>query len=240
MIPPADPSTRRSIRRLFNTDSSLTLLLISLFVFLFLLYPFSKPGEVSDYLLDALALIVLISGAYTVSNHRGVLFMCIGLAVATFTTQILLYTHPNLLLLTLRAAFLILFLFLVSGAVLFRVLREGPVTAHRVAGAVAIYLVLGLIWANAYTIVFIHDPSSFDLGRPIEATDEFAEIQTTVASRMIYFSFVTITTLGYGDVKPQSEAAETLAILEALTGQVYLVVILARMVSLLVGRRDSG
>jgi voltage-gated potassium channel Kch len=99
---------------------------------------------------------------------------------------------------------------------------------------------LGLIWANAYTIVFIHDPSSFDLGRHVEATDEFTEIQTTVASRMIYFSFVTITTLGYGDVKPQSEAAETLAILEALTGQVYLVVILARMVSLLIGRRDSG
>jgi voltage-gated potassium channel Kch len=127
----------------------------------------------------------------------------------------------------------------VTGAVLYQVLRKGHVTAHRVGGAIAVYLMLGLIWASAYSLLFIDDPASFDLGRPIEATDELSEIQTKGTSRLVYFSFVTMTTLGYGDVTPRSEAAGTLAILQALTGQIYLAVILARIVSLLVTRPDE-
>jgi voltage-gated potassium channel Kch len=57
-------------------------------------------------------------------------------------------------------------------------------------------------------------------------------------SRLIYFSFVTMTTVGYGDITPQSVAAGNLAILQALTGQIYLVVILARLVSLAVATAD--
>jgi hypothetical protein len=239
VTPPDEPSARRRFRRLFSTDTSLTILLISLFVLLFLLYPFSEAGEFSDYVLDGLALLILISGAYTVSARRETLVVCIALAGVTFTAQILLYIYPSLLLLTLRVAFLAFFLCVVSGVVLYGVLREGRVTAHRVGGAVAVYLMLGLIWGNAYLLVFIHDPASFDLGRPIVAPAEFAEIQTRAASRLIYFSFVTMTTLGYGDVKPQTEAAETLSVLQALVGQIYLVVILARIVSLLVDKRNS-
>ena len=102
----------------------------------------------------------------------------------------------------------------------------------------AVYLMLGLIWASAYSLIYIQDPASFDLDAPIEATDELSEIQTKGTGRLVYFSFVTMTTLGYGDVTPKSYAAANLAILQALTGQIYLAVILARIVSLLVTRPD--
>jgi voltage-gated potassium channel Kch len=63
-------------------------------------------------------------------------------------------------------------------------------------------------------------------------------IQTRGMSRLIYFSFVTMTTVGYGDITPQSVVAGNLAILQALTGQIYLVVILARLVSLAVATAE--
>jgi hypothetical protein len=226
------------MRRFLTTDSSLTFLLVSLFILLFGLYPFVEPRTITHYLLDVLSLLILVSGAYTVSDRRGVLLLCIGLAVVTFSLQILLYVSPDRLLLTLRVASLMLFLGVVTGAVLYRVLRKGPVTVHRVGGAIAVYLMLGLIWASAYSLIYIHDPTSFDLGGPIEATDELGEIQTERTGRLIYFSFVTMTTLGYGDITPRSRAAEDLAVLQALTGQIYLVVILTRIVSLLVTRPD--
>ena len=233
---PADAGARRSVKRFLTTDASLTFLLISLFILLFVLYPLVEPGTITHYLLDALSLLVLISGAYTVSDRRRVLFPCIGLAAVTFSLQILLYVSPDRFLLMLRVASLMLFLSVVTGAVLYKVLRKGRVTAHRVGGAIAVYLMLGLIWASAYSLIFIHDPESFDLGRPIEATDELSEIQTKGTGRLVYFSFVTMTTLGYGDITPKSDAAGSLAILQALTGQIYLVVILARLVSLVVTR----
>jgi 4-amino-4-deoxy-L-arabinose transferase-like glycosyltransferase len=236
MTPPADPGARKSIKSFLTTDASLTFLLVSLFILLFVLYPFVEPYTTTHYLLDVLSLLVLISGAYTVSDRRGVLLLCVGLAAVTFTLQILIYVSPDRLLLTLRVASLMLFLCVVTGAVLYKVLRKGRVTAHRVGGAIVVYLMLGLIWASAYSLIYIHDPASFDLGRSVETTDELSVIQTRGTGRLVYFSFVTMTTLGYGDVTPQSEAAGTLAILQALTGQIYLAVILARIVSLLVTR----
>ena len=223
------------MRRLLGTDAGLTCLLISLFLLLFVLYPLVEPRTVSQYLLDALALLVLVSGAYSVSDRGRVMLLCvIGLAAATFILQILLYVSPGPLLLELRVVALMLFLGVVTGAVLYRVLRRGSVTAHRVGGAIAVYLMLGLLWASAYSLVYLRDPASFDLGLPAEATDELGEIETRATGRLVYFSFVTMTTLGYGDVTPRSAAAGNLAVLQALTGQIYLAVILARIVSLLV------
>jgi hypothetical protein len=131
-----------------------------------------------------------------------------------------------------------LFLIVVAGAVLYRVLRQGPITVHRIQGAIAVYLMMGLIWAMAYSLIYISDPSSFDLGRSIGAMDDLMGVHTTGMSRLIYFSFVTMTTLGYGDITPQSEVADDLVILQALTGQIYLVVIMARLVTLAVATTD--
>jgi len=236
----ADASARRSLRRLLTTDAGLTCLLISLFVLLFVLYPLVEPRSAFRYLLDILSLVVLISGTFSVSDRGRALFLCVvGLAVATLVLQVLLYVSPSSLLLALRIASLMLFLVVVTGAVLYRVLRRGRVTTHRIGGAIAVYLMLGLLWASAYSLVYIHDPASFDLDSPAEAIDELGEIQTRATGRLVYFSFVTMTTLGYGDVTPKSYAAGNLAILQALTGQIYLAVILARIVSLLVTRSDE-
>jgi hypothetical protein len=95
---------------------------------------------------------------------------------------------------------------------------------------------LGLIWASAYSLIMLYDPAAFDLGVVPEGSP--TEVLAERTGRLVYFSFVTMTTLGYGDITPHNSAAQNLAILQALIGQLYLAVILARLVSLIVSERD--
>lgn len=123
-------------------------------------------------------------------------------------------------------AALALFAVVVAG----RVYRPGAVTLHRILGAVAVYLLLGLTWASAYELVHILRPDAF--------TGAVGNAPTS--HTWIYFSFVTLTTTGYGDVAPVHPVARWLAVLEAMAGQLYLAITVARLVALYVGTRDDG
>jgi hypothetical protein len=107
------------------------------------------------------------------------------------------------------------------------VLRRGRISADKIYGAVSVYLLLGFAWALGYAIVELINPGSFsgimDTNRN-NYGDQVAQLR--------YFSFATLTTLGFGDILPLSPAARTLAILEAVTGQIYLTVLIARLVGL--------
>ena len=95
-------------------------------------------------------------------------------------------------------------------------------TLHRVQGAVAAYLLLGLVWGYAYQLVAALAPGAFANAVATPGQDH----------NLIYFSFVTLTTVGYGDVTPVHPAARSLALMEALTGQLYPAILLARLVTL--------
>ena len=85
-----------------------------------------------------------------------------------------------------------------------------------------LYLLLGLIWSVMYATLGAHLPGAFT-GSPGAAAG---------LSGWVYFSFVTLTTVGYGDITPVATEARSLAIMEALVGQLYPAVIIARLVSL--------
>jgi ion channel len=109
-----------------------------------------------------------------------------------------------------------------------QVLRPGIVDAERIFAALDAYVLAGLIFGVSYYALNRVFPGSFD-STEAAPFNEF---------RAIYFSFVTLATLGYGDVVPRSEAACTLAVLEAVAGQMYFAVMLARLVSLY-GKEES-
>jgi hypothetical protein len=118
----------------------------------------------------------------------------------------------------------LLALLLLLAVVLFHTLKDGPITFHRIQGAIAAYLLLGVVWAHAYSLVALLRPGAFS--GPASAGDG--------PRAFLYFSFVTLTTVGYGDVLPVHAAARSLAMLEAVTGPLYLAILLARLVSLAV------
>jgi len=113
-------------------------------------------------------------------------------------------------------------LVLICWALLSQVFREGRVSSARVQGAVAAYLLLGLAWAHAYRVVTYLRPGSFHIS--------FGRSSSLV--EWYYFSFATLTTLGYGDIVPVSTSARSLAISESLCGQLYLTILIAHLVAM--------
>ncbi|WDQ17824.1 potassium channel family protein [Rhodopirellula sp. P2] len=132
------------------------------------------------------------------------------------------------------ACFALVFVILIY-AVGENVFGEGPIDASRIIGAVSIYFLLGLLWAFLYTLAELIQPGSFLF--PVANTESIQN--TRLISEFIYFSNVTLTTLGYGDVVPLSRPAKMLAVLQAMLGQLYVAIVIARMVGLQVSQRSS-
>jgi hypothetical protein len=138
MTPPAEARPRRPIARLLAAEAGLTYFLVSLFLLIFVLYPLAEPRTVTRYLLDGITLLVLISGAEAVSDRRRALFRCVlGLGALSFFLHVLPHAYLDRSTLLLEIASTMLFLIVVAGAVLARVLGRGRITTHRVQGAVA-------------------------------------------------------------------------------------------------------
>ena len=103
------------------------------------------------------------------------------------------------------------------------------ITLNRLVGAVCVYLLLGTIWAVAYSLVDVVSPGSFTGFSPQDGRGWDSE--------WLYFSFVTMTTLGYGDILPVSATARVLAYLQAIFGQFYLAILVAGLVSAYIAKR---
>lgn len=110
------------------------------------------------------------------------------------------------------------------------ILSTGDVGYHELAGAVALYLLLGLGFSNVFEIVFQLDPTSF-------LFDQTAFGEAPAFTVFLYFSFVTLATLGYGDVSPVSRVAILTAVLEPLLGLLYVSILVGRMVGFHIASR---
>jgi hypothetical protein len=165
----------------------------------------------------------LISGVYAVSKKKHVLLTAVFLAMPFFAsmwTGILLEV-PSLVL--VGECFGILFTGFIVIIILSFIFGEQEVTINVIHGAIVVYLLIAIMWAFIYSVLEIIQPGSFAIG----------EGQIEVGRLLfIYYSFVTITTLGYGDITPVTAPANSFAILEAVTGQIYLVVLVARLVGM--------
>ena len=104
--------------------------------------------------------------------------------------------------------------------------RSEKVTADLIYGAVSVYWLLGLIFAFVYVMLEVFFPGSFS-GNKLAVDNAGSSL-----SSFVYFSFVTLTTLGYGDISPVSRVAGVLSYLEAILGQLYLAIMVARLVGM--------
>jgi voltage-gated potassium channel len=109
------------------------------------------------------------------------------------------------------------------------IISQHEVTVDLIAGAASVYLLMALMWAFIYQVLELFHPGSFGLSQ--------ARLQENPLF-FIYYSFVTITTLGYGDIVPLSPAASSFSILEAVVGQLFLVVLISWLVGMHVSKRS--
>ncbi len=125
----------------------------------------------------------------------------------------------------LLVLFTLLLFFVGTFSMAFRqVLFEGEIDANKLIGSLTLYMLLGLIWAVVYLMLMVIDPAAF-------SGIEISSWQATF-SRMAYYSFVTLTTLGYGDILPKNHIAEFFAYMEAVIGVFYMAIIVSSLISL--------
>ena len=104
------------------------------------------------------------------------------------------------------------------------VFGPGRITYHRIVGAILLYLTIGLLFVALYTLVGAYSPKAFN-GLTVAA-------RVSLPSDLVYFSFATLTTVGYGDIVPVDPVARSLSNIESILGQLYPATLLARLVSL--------
>jgi hypothetical protein len=178
-------------------------------------------GFETDVLRGLLALNALAAVLSAVGGKsRQILLALLGLFAVFRTVGILFDTKP---LLPVSDGVWIFVALLALGGTLRAALRRGPVNAERIYAALSAYLLAGLVFGVIYWAYEQVWPGSFRI---------LAGQQELSLSRLVYFSFVTLASLGYGDIIPMTDAARGMAILQVVSGQMYLAVLVARLVSL--------
>lgn len=209
--------------------------LMAALLVLFLAYPLVVGLDLLRFYRLALSA-VLIFAAYSVSGNRRVLKIAIVLGAPAILAQVVATSiTPTPVVILVVVVLSIGFILFISLIIFASTFRDGDITGDRIAGAICVYLLAGLLWAMLYGTVLAFDPAAFELSSGVDIRQMYRE---GMEFSFLYFSFVTMTTVGYGDVLPLSPLAQTLAWLEAVFGQLYIAILLARLVSLHVARTN--
>jgi len=210
--------------------------LLASLALMIVLYPFIEGIGFVEYLYYIIILAIFFSSLYML-NHSPRLrrfayfnggLMLILVALSGFFKDI----PPAF---EIVGAFATLcFLILIAFAIIFDIFHSQEVTADTISGAACLYLLIGIIWGEAYSMLEHLSPGSFYYSLPEKVGRMIS------SSFFTYFSFVTLTTIGYGDISPVSKVAKLLVITEAILGQLYIAIFLARIIASYQGRKKSA
>lgn len=206
-------------------------LLVTL-VLLLVIQPMVRGFTVKGPVFDILYSLVLVAAILSLCQQRWPRLAALVLGVPALLGKWLAYMRgePGIDLITLGDHFLeILFLGFVAVMILRTILADGRISLDSIFGAVCAYMLVGIACGTFYSAIEIVGPGSF------EASGSLAGALESKATRepvLIYYSFVTLTTLGYGDITPVSAPARTLSWLEAMMGQFYIAVLVAFLIGI--------
>ena len=208
----------------WSPERWLEVLLAMLVLFVFVGRPIVAEYPQADLALEIILTLVLASGV-AATTHRGGLTIVVVAAITIAVGWVAWGTRSSGVR-EIHNAVAMLYCLALSAYVLSEVFRASEVKRHQIEGAIAAYLLLGVAWSFAYNLVFMIRPESFTFGNAMLQNDPETQ------GRFLYFSFVTLTTIGYGDITPTIATTEMLSVLEALVGQLFPAILLARLVSM--------
>jgi len=223
------PSLRKSqlrIRRFSTIELLITLLLWMI------VSPFIDVVPFGQFLDSILITAVLLSAVIVVGAGRRTRLIAILLAIPSVLGRWVDHFYPSFPDPIYLVGGLLFVAFVVVQMLRFT-LRAPRVNVEVLCAAIANFLMLGLIWIFAYQLVALLDPSSFSFSSNPGA-------KAMDGATAFYFSFVTLSTVGYGDITPVSSVARMLAILEAIVGMFYMTVLVARLVALYSSEKSTG
>ena len=206
------------------------LILVCLIMGLLVLVPILSRFVAAHIFLEIFLTAIVISMLYAISHKKRQVIVGMFLAIMILASLWSQYFYQNKGILAIGMIAGALFIGVVIASILIFIFRSEGVNLEIIYAAILLYLLAALLWAFVYTFLELVDPASFniDLSRPQGYFHVFQ-----------YFSFVTLTTLGYGDITPVTEVAKAITVLEAVAGQLYLVVAVAWLVGMYVSKKSK-
>ena len=224
------------IRKIAQKTGKYTLFLICLLISL-ILFPVVEDYSIGNICLNAWCLITMAALAISLQDDKrhfkrtlyigGFVF---GLIFISLIGQILAWDSNLIYHLLLPAC--ILFITYIIWVILASIFRTSRIGADQLSGAIVAYSLIGISWALLYSFIELLYPNSFSLTAEVDMHAK--------GSALFYYSFVTLTTLGYGDILPVSKFARMSAYLEAVTGVMYTAILVAGLVGHIGNHKNEG
>ena len=177
--------------------------------------------------------LLLIIGLWSLRKSGFIFKVSVGLVVVGTGLNLLSAYEYQLVYLFGSTAAILIFLATATAVAMKQIALDSKVSTNRIIGAICVYLMLGVIWALMYSLLEAAVPGSF--GGIVERS-----ITGAWDPDWVYFSFVTLTTLGYGDILPLTISARSLAYFEAIVGQFYLAILVAGLVGAYLSESQGG
>jgi len=217
----------------YRYGALLAALVITIFVFPFL----TSNKKLVLWLFQLVSIGLFATALHAVSRQRKILVIAVVLGVPMLIGGVLGESLQVEVAFSVGSAFRALFLTFLIVAVFSDIWRRDRITMDAIFGACTIYLLIAFAGGAAYSLLESLAPGSFDLSASPALAGE-AGGRAAMMSELSYFSIITMTTVGYGDIVPVSPPARALAGLQGLVAQLYLAIIIARLVSLEITHRS--
>jgi hypothetical protein len=213
-----------------NREPGLTALLVVEVVLIFMVVPLSASGVLPALAVPIAFLLFVVATLMVTSRSHGATVLVLIAAILSPIGTFVHAEHPSAVTAWLSDGGRMLALAALTWVIAGAVFRSGRVTSHRVQGAVVLYLNFALFFFLIYRLITVHAPDAFT-GLPA------GQLDVGGGTALLYFSFTTLTTTGFGDITPLHPFARSIANLEAVIGQLYPATLLARLVSLEIAHR---
>jgi hypothetical protein len=213
-----------------NWPGRFTILLATILLLLVAQPSFSGHAFAQNFASASIAL-VLLSALYAFRTTKTYFTIALILMVPSIGSRLALQFTSNPTLEMVGAISSCLFLTVTVFALVSRLFTVKSVTLDTISAAICAYLLMGVAWAYAFALVELRHPGSFSTALLHSTAGNIAPLLASLHT-FIYYSFVCLTTTGFGDVLPVSEGARSLSVMETVFGQLYMAILIARLVGL--------
>jgi hypothetical protein len=208
-------------------------LLLSLLIYL-LSVPFLQPFGIGKIIATVFFLSIFFVSIYAIGHNRRWFIVAVIMSAIIVCLKVVAFTTMTGVFSEITASIVSAVCFItITIAILIRTLEDKEISINDIYGAICSYLLIGIAWAYLFLTVALLDPQAFHIPQiGMDATHKIPHL--------IYFSFITLTSTGFGDIYPVNMLAETLTYLEAIVGQIYLIAIIGWMVGIYASRSSYG
>lgn len=214
----------RFLYRLWTQEKGLSVMLLLLCIMQFIVIPLFGSYSRFMVIINIFWMLFILAGIISLTKNKRQALLISIIPFLFLMVQWIDFFQTNIVVVFADLFLTIALMLLLITLVLIKVLEPGPVTQYRIIGSIAVYMLLANLWCTAYLFIFKHIEGSFQMAvSPFESSSEQANF--------MYFSYITITSTGYGEIVPIHPFARSLVQIEVLTGVLYPVILIGRLVS---------